>query len=855
MISLPALGMLHHIVGNQSMVLADSTEVVYTYGDKSVLQEIASGDNALLQFLGQSHVSPDSSWSLSTLGTGTLGALRLAGGGSGSGSGGDTTIFTILDSISTGQIFDTSAYTIEVYGKDGEILKTTISFKDAGSFTIKVNEAYTGNILIRLKDAGTGADYLDEGTGQNKDLRVIASSNGGDMTVNLNMLTEIATRQLFQDSSNVDTDLSDFTSAQISATNGNIATAFGLNGDNDIITEKSDRIQVMKDNGTGYTHSKYVRLSEADIEKGWKNVALSALTTGDNKANKDYNFKVRIIDQAGNQSALSDAYLITFDGNVEELTLNLKEDTGANSADGITSNETTIIGNIEKGAKVEYILDGGDGCITLTSAVVYDSDDKAAIHKPDGDLDFVRIFEDNSDTVKESQITLTFDEDIVKPATFDNNSFAITINGTNQTIGRVETNGKKVLIYISGNVISASAEISVAYNQSDNVKALAGNSISGIASKAYSVNNTPPSQPTISSIFDDKGDVTGEVGNNVLTDDNVLSIIVDISGASAIAGGGLFFYNKGEKLANSFTLDSQDIAKGSKTVTLSLDNSADRKAYELGVKIIDKSDNVSVMSDLKNFSVDATVNAPTIKLIDKSLPTSDHTTSIATVKVSNIETSAIWEYSLNSGEDWTADNNGNSSDTKYSFSLTANTAYEAQDIKIRQTDKAGNKAILSINYKVIVDSIAPEYQSTEGSGNTIILIFSEDLSSINATTSTATGAFTVEGNTVTKVKTDGNKAYLSIQNTVDDASAIAIDISYTRPSSDSYHLKDKAGNLVNNLKIGTKDADTPLAGISSNDTFIGGLGDDTLTGNDGVDTFLLITTLQPTAMIPSLILS
>ncbi|BBB24134.1 hypothetical protein CVFO_0983 [Isorropodon fossajaponicum endosymbiont JTNG4] len=499
-----------------------------------------------------------------------------------------------------------NSYTIEVYDKDGEILKTTISFKDDGSFTIKVNEAYTGNILIRLKDTGTGVDYLDEGEtqGQNKDLsvylRAIASSNGSNMTINLNMLTEIATRQLFQDSSNVDTDLSDFTSAQIITANENIATAFGLNGDiittkpalvntkkddkftnvdatedeqalgyvlaaisgmetrdkngdltianrkstgtvlselvngitngklsqnvandlvagakksdeqdenadvassfissfesqignidisddtaygdtdedyitrttsqditatltqaldseklwggidggenwidittssvtalaiswtidlkegenaiqfaitdnaatsptpdnnnlasgktandgtpsirislknsdNDIIAEKGDRIQLMKDDGTGYTHSKYVQLSEADIEEGWKDVTLSTLTTGDNKANKDYGFKVRIIDQVGNQGVLSDTYLITFDGNVEGLTLTSKEDTGVNSADGITSNETIIIGNIEKGAKVEYILDIDRWKVLESSAVVYDSDDK-----------------------------------------------------------------------------------------------------------------------------------------------------------------------------------------------------------------------------------------------------------------------------------------------------------------------------------------------------------------------------------------------------------------------------------------------------------------------------------------------
>ncbi|QKQ23742.1 type I secretion C-terminal target domain-containing protein [Candidatus Ruthia endofausta] len=39
------------------------------------------------------------------------------------------------------------------------------------------------------------------------------------------------------------------------------------------------------------------------------------------------------------------------------------------------------------------------------------------------------------------------------------------------------------------------------------------------------------------------------------------------------------------------------------------------------------------------------------------------------------------------------------------------------------------------------------------------------------------------------------------------------------------------------MKISTKDADTPLTGISFNDTFKESLGNNTLTENSGVDTF------------------
>ncbi|WP_024792266.1 hypothetical protein [Candidatus Ruthturnera calyptogenae] len=62
------------------------------------------------------------------------------------------------------------------------------------------------------------------------------------------------------------------------------------------------------------------------------------------------------------------------------------------------------------------------------------------------------------------------------------------------------------------------------------------------------------------------------------------------------------------------------------------------------------------------------------------------------------------------------------------------------------------------------------------------------------------------------MKTDGNKAYLSVQNRIGDASVI--EISCTIFSGDSYHLKDKIGNLVNNFKIGVKNADISLIGTS-----------------------------------------
>jgi hypothetical protein len=65
---------------------------------------------------------------------------------------------------------------------------------------------------------------------------------------------------------------------------------------------------------------------------------------------------------------------------------------------------------------------------------------------------------------------------------------------------------------------------------------------------------------------------------------------------------------------------------------------------------------------------------------------------------------------------------------------------------------------------LVLDDIAPEYQSISVSGNTVTLFFSEDLyDNFNTNSSSATGRFKVEGNTITKVNTKGNKVHLTVQ--------------------------------------------------------------------------------------------
>ncbi|MDC9727602.1 MAG: hypothetical protein PSN35_07190, partial [Candidatus Thioglobus sp.] len=449
--------------------------------------------------------------------------------------------------------------------------------------------------------------------------------------------------------------------------------------------EKDDRVQVMKDDGTGYTHSQYVRLNETDITRGWKEVALSTLTLDGNKDNKTYNFKVKIIDQVGNQSQLSDAYSIIFDGNVEQLTLTLKDDTGTSSSDGITNNKIIKIGNIEKDAKVEYILDGGDGWITLaSSAITYNADDKGTAEielnentnyaannikvrqTDDADnvsgesknsawkIDNTAVEYNNTEDVKisrvknentnafESHIVLTFTEDIVKLATFDTNSFTILI-GTNQVansdIKSVTTSGKKATIVLTAD-INAANELKLSYAQSDSDKALqdkAGNILTTISEQTFPIDNVAPTKPTIESVVDNKGDEQGVLVDDAITDDRTLE--VKVSFTNAVEGDFLKYYNTkdNDELLKTITLTQSDIDKGYITTTLYLDSSTEGKDYGLIAKLVDKTGNISDASTIKNFTVDVAAATPDVVLkIDSGYSNRDGITNNNSIEVSNI---------------------------------------------------------------------------------------------------------------------------------------------------------------------------------------------------------------------------
>ncbi|CAB5500374.1 hypothetical protein THERMOT_1223 [Bathymodiolus thermophilus thioautotrophic gill symbiont] len=669
--------------------------------------------------------------------------------------------------------------------------------------------------------------------------------------------------------------------------------------------KSDDKIQILQDG----SHSMYVTLSENDISNKYKNINLPSLSSGDNQDDKTYIFEARVIDQVGNLGILSEKFLITYDTKVTGLELRLN-DTGFRDDDGITNSKTIVIDNIEEDAVVEYTLNNRDW-ITINNASNaskftinleengnysrgsirakqtdeagnvsnvrnlndWQIDNTKAIYELDSELDFVRIFEDDQSTVKETKITLTFDENIIKPATFRKESFAIKVGDSEsmQAIDRVEVIDKKVSIYFSGDIMSSSTtnEISIAYEvQADikeNLQDIAGNSIAPIVEKSYSVDKVNPLQPSIVSIIDDRGTTTGEVGVGQITDDSSLQIQVSLekdSQVNAVAGDILFFYNDGKNLETIYELTAQDVDNKIASLTLNFDTSAEGETYKLGVRIRDKSGNMSNMSELKEFTVDAQVAQATINLkFDTGVNFSDRITSSAEIEVSNIEKDATWQYSVDGGDNWKEGNGGKTSHSltdEFSFDLEQNKTYDSQDIQVRQTDRTGNTngdsdhtAISHFSQEITTDNISPEYQSQTRLANSkqIALGFSEDLyvySTSGTSDSDVTSAFVVKINdittTVVKVAYNGKNAILTLSSNFKDSDTITIEYQQSEIADGSttdqkYSLQDKAGNLVDDFKVGDSSADNLTAKAGVNNTIIGNGGNDTLSGGTGIDTF------------------
>ncbi|MDO9476467.1 MAG: Ig-like domain-containing protein, partial [Pseudohongiella sp.] len=379
------------------------------------------------------------------------------------------------------------------------------------------------------------------------------------------------------------------------------------------------------------------------------------------------NVLIRQIDTAGNASANS-SVSFTLDTTAPVTPAIGFTDSGSSSTDLITNSGVITVGEIEENASWQYSLNAGSSwttgsgsSFTVTTAATYD----------------VRVRQTDVAGNVSSQASLAFTLDVTAaegfPALTKDSGTSASDHYTND--GRVTVTGIEsdaTWEYRIGNDSGAqwvsgsgnSFEVNGANNGgSDGAKLVyvrqtdvAGN-VSTERALSFTLDTIVPASPSVTLSFD-----SGSSDSDWVTSSATILI-------SNLESDARWEYKPGDS--------SEWISVSGSTLRFEEDDN-----YNLQVRQIDKAGNVSEES-LFSFTLDTTVDAPTVSLVnDSGASDSDRISNDGRVSVDGLENDASWQFSLNGGSSWTT---GEGS----SFEVTTDSSY---DIRVRQTDLAGNSS-------------------------------------------------------------------------------------------------------------------------------------------------------------------
>lgn len=117
-----------------------------------------------------------------------------------------------------------------------------------------------------------------------------------------------------------------------------------------------------------------------------------------------------------------------------------------------------------------------------------------------------------------------------------------------------------------------------------------------------------PAAPTITSVTDNAGPVTGPVSNGGYTNDTSLSVQISLANTGARAGDTIRLYNGGSSLTSVHTITSQEIASG--VVTLTTNTLSNNTTYNITAVLTDQNSS-SQSSTSAAFTVHEDTATPT----------------------------------------------------------------------------------------------------------------------------------------------------------------------------------------------------------------------------------------------------
>lgn len=607
----------------------------------------------------------------------------------------------ILGNISSGGISNDAQPTFSGTGNAGEIITLLNNGITLGSVTVAANGTWRFTPATPLSEGSHSISYTVTD--------IAGNQSSASSPFNFNIDSTVPTAVLKITSISDDTDLGgDFITSDSSLTINGTVTGLG----------SFERVQISVDNG-----------------QTWSDVTLNASVWrySDPRilANGDYTYQVRVIDTAGNSSAVV-SQVVKVDTSLINSAISIQsigDDTGI-LGDFITRDNVISINgtvsNLVNGQKAQISLDNGNSWIDLTvSNGTWRYDDTRGLNdgnvvyrvrvvSSDGSIEGARdqrlVTIDSTVPAQPSSLAMIQDDQSPTTGNLSNNAFS---NDRQPTISGTGVAKDIVLIY-DNNVLLGSVTVadngqwtftpSAALSEGSHsisyaYKDVAGNESARSGSIVVNVDVTAPSKPSSApTISDGLAPVTGTVSSGGSTNDTKPII----SGIGAVAGEIIQIYDADRVIASV-------VAVGDGSWSYTPSDALSEGTHTFSYTRTDAAGNQSERSAVTSIKVDTTAPNALIEVLSISDDTGiagDFKTADSSItlngSVSNLASDERLQISLD-GQNW-VDLTLNFASWSYTDTRTlSNGSYNYQ---IRAIDAAGNAAA-PISKIVTIDTTLP----------------------------------------------------------------------------------------------------------------------------------------------------
>ncbi len=676
----------YYVVDGNFVNVADGSQIAYIHGGEKEVFAIANGQSAIFSS-SFSDLYTAGALALTTSFDAALVAIGVAGAAASAGSSGAAEIAgTIINGIiALGPVIKGHGLVATIYDADGNILKSNIAIDADGKFSVNLGD-YKGLILVKVIDTNAAADYKDEGNnGQEVDLTTTLSSladvsSGGAITVVITPLTTIAAR-VAGVGSNGEMSEKVITIVDAKAANDKVATGFNLAGvdlSKDtptlvIIKTANNDISYQPGDAYGQTlaaMSGVDKQNSGDVEKTiidftTKIIADDATLLTDLQAGAQV-----AVATIGRPNEVTLPKVISTNNAPSDIILILKNDNGISNTDSVTNDGTITV--VNPPSSWEYSTDGGTEWTDGTGA---------------------------SFALTEG----TYDKNSVQVRDASSASGTKALGGSGQVI--IDSTAPAHTININNGVISVAnlGDATWKYSVDAGLTWTDGQGSSVLlppAGSDYAVGS-------IKVRATDKAGNMAEVINTVAAETPVINLSLNAdTGISDIDGktnDGTINVVIAANTAWEYTTNSTDWVDGSGTSFLLGNNTYITSNIKVRVKG-DTATETTLQYSASTIEVSTTPPlALSFALSADSGNVSDNITNVATISVdtTNLVSNAVWQYSMDSGINWT---NG----TNTSFDLATNTTYGVGSVQVRQVTEDGNISTIFENDKtIIIDNRTP----------------------------------------------------------------------------------------------------------------------------------------------------